>query len=84
MNGKNLPPERRAAARKLIRNLVMPEVLRPEHYLEVGLTSDEREVIINHPDLQPDANGVGHIVFSPQQARHLARLLLRKADECKP
>jgi len=28
-------------------------------------------------------NGVGHIVFSPAQARHLARLLLRKADECK-
>jgi hypothetical protein len=60
------------------------DLLRPEKYLEVGLTSDEREVVINHPDLQPDANGVGHIVFSAAQARHLAKLLLRKADECKP
>lgn len=59
------------------------EVLLPEKYLEVGLTPDGREVIINHPDLLPDANGVGHIVFSPEQARNLARLLLRKADLCK-
>jgi hypothetical protein len=61
-----------------------PQVLLPEKYLEVGLTPDEREVVINHPDLQPDSRGVGHIVFSPAQARHLAKLLLRKASECKP
>lgn len=59
------------------------ELLRPENYLEVGLTPDEREVVINHPDLHVDAAGIGHIVFSPAQARHLAKLLLRKADECK-
>ena len=59
------------------------QVLLPEKYLEVGLTPDGREVIINHPDLLPDANGVGHIVFSPAQARNLARLLLRKADLCE-
>jgi hypothetical protein len=58
------------------------EVLLPEKYLEIGLTPDGREVIINHPDLLPDANGVGHIVFSPAQARNLARLLLRNADLC--
>lgn len=59
-------------------------VVLPARYLEVGLTLDGREVIINHPDLQPDAAGCGHIVFSAAQARHLARLLLRKADECVP
>jgi len=52
-------------------------------FLEVGLTEDEMEVVINHPDLQPDAKGCGHIVFSPEEARALARLLLKKADACK-
>lgn len=37
------------------------------------------EVIINHPDLKPDEQGVGHIVFSPEQARHLAQILLKQA-----
>jgi hypothetical protein len=41
--------------------------------LYVGHTEDTHEVIINHP-------GVGHIVFSPDQARNLARLLLDAAD----
>lgn len=51
--------------------------------LEVGVSADGREVIVNHPDLKPDAAGVGHIVFSPEQARALARLLLAKADDCE-
>lgn len=59
------------------------ELLRPANYLEIGLTADGREVVINHPDVQVDRAGVGHIVFSPAQARHLAKLLLRKADQCK-
>lgn len=46
--------------------------------LELG-TTGEGEVVVNHPDLQPDENGVGHIVFSPDQARHLASLLQMKA-----
>lgn len=50
-------------------------------YLEVGLTEKGDEVVINHPDLRPDADGVGHIVFSPQQALNLARLLTKKANE---
>ena len=49
-------------------------------YLEVGC-NDRGEVVVNHPDLKPDANGVGHIVFSPNQARHLAQMLLNKAAE---
>ena len=49
-------------------------------FLEVGCTDDTHEVVINHPDLKPDANGVGHIVFSPAQARNLSALLLRQAQ----
>jgi hypothetical protein len=60
------------------------EVLLPERYLKVGLTPDGREVIINHPvDPETVRVGAGHLVFSPAQARHLARLLLRKADEAE-
>lgn len=46
--------------------------------LEVG-TNGAGEVVVNHPDLQPDKNGVGHIIFSPEQARALAFLLQQKA-----
>jgi hypothetical protein len=49
----------------------------PKGYLEVGAA--DGEVVINHPDLQPDENGVGHITFSPAQARALARLLEKNA-----
>jgi hypothetical protein len=49
--------------------------------LEVGTL--EGEVVINHPDLDPDHNGVGHIVFSPQQARDLATSLIRHAIEAE-
>ena len=42
--------------------------------LEIG-TNGAGEVVISHPDLKPDENGVGHIVFSPDQAMHLASLL---------
>lgn len=57
------------------------ELLRPENYLEVGLTADEREIVINFPgDAYTPAH---HTTFSPAQARNLARLLLRKAEDCK-
>ena len=49
-----------------------------EYFLEVG--HDATEVIINHPDLKPDENGVGHLKFYPWQARNLARLLIEHAD----
>ena len=51
-------------------------------FLEVGL-DDHNEVVINHSDLKPDKNGVGHIVFSPSQARNLAALLLKHAAEAE-
>lgn len=49
-------------------------------HLEVG-HNERFEVVINHPALETDAQGVGHIVFSPRQARVLANLLLKHADE---
>jgi hypothetical protein len=51
-------------------------------YLEVG-TNGKGEIVINHPQMEVDENGVGHLVFSPNQARYLARLLLKKADEAE-
>jgi hypothetical protein len=50
----------------------------PKGILEVG-TNGAGEVVINHPDLEPDENGVGHIVFSVAQALNLAFLLQEKA-----
>jgi len=47
-----------------------------EGYLEIGC-NEKREVVLN---LDKDRNGVGHIVFSPSQARNLAGLLNKHAD----
>lgn len=49
-------------------------------FLEVG-TTGEGEVVVNHPDLKPDENGVGHIVFSVEEAHNFASLLHEKASE---
>jgi hypothetical protein len=51
-------------------------------FLGVGVDEND-EVVINHPDLKPDENGVGHIVFSVSQARNLARILEQKAREAE-
>jgi hypothetical protein len=47
--------------------------------LEVTRTDDTQEVVIIHPDLKPDASGVGRLVFSPRHARYLANLLIEHA-----
>lgn len=56
-------------------------------HLEVG-TSGRGEVVVNHPMFQLDARGVGHVVFSPDQARVFAALLIKHsataAQEVKP
>ena len=57
------------------------ELLLPQNYLEVGLTPDEREIIVNVPAVNGD--GAHHLVFSAYQARRLAKLLLRKAEEVR-
>jgi hypothetical protein len=50
--------------------------------LEVG-TNGRGEVVVNHPDLQPDENGVGHIVFSIAQAEAFAFTILKKVQEAR-
>jgi hypothetical protein len=44
--------------------------------LEVGFTPDSREVVLNLP-----RDMTGHIVFSVDEARQLAAILTKKADE---
>jgi hypothetical protein len=51
-------------------------------FLEIG-TNGRGEVVINHPQLVVDAAGVGHLVFSPNQAMNLARLLIKHADQAR-
>jgi hypothetical protein len=51
--------------------------------LWVGLTADGREVVINHPQLLTDSKGAGYIVFSPRQARGLAALLVKNAQDAE-
>lgn len=52
----------------------------PENVLEIGLTENGYDVVVNHPKLITDDNGYGHIIFSPAQAREFAKLLIKKAD----
>lgn len=51
-----------------------------EGFLEVGY-NEQGEIVVNHPDLKPDENGVGHIVFSANQARQFAWNLIKHAEE---
>lgn len=51
-------------------------------FLEVGC-NEQDEIVINHPDLKADDNGVGHIVFSSAQARNLATLLVENAAKAE-
>lgn len=77
---RRLPVPRFIGASVTARPPMVGEVLRPEHYLEIGLMPDGREIVINFPgDAYTPAH---HTVFSADQARNLARLLMRKADEC--
>lgn len=57
--------------------------LRPRAgHLTVGENS-RGEVVVCHPDLKPDKDGVGHIVFSPQQALDFAALVRKHAGADK-
>jgi hypothetical protein len=49
-------------------------------YWEIGL-NDALEVVINLGPMELDQNGIGHVVFSPRQARHLAKLLNKHARQ---
>lgn len=47
--------------------------------VEVGI-NDRDQVTINYPNAQVDENGMGNISFTPDQARHLALLLIQSAE----
>ena len=66
---------------RTVDNAPRAELLGPEKTLEVGFTPDEREIVINFPADGRDT--AHHVVFSPAQARYLAKILMRKASECK-
>lgn len=53
----------------------MPDKI--EGYLEVGI-NDRGEVVVSL-----DKDRTGHIIFSPNQARNLAALLIKKAGEAE-
>lgn len=70
-----------------LRRAIADEVSRPpppNNMLEVGLTDNEMEVLVNHPEMLtvPGVKG-GHIIFSPKQAVDFGQLMIRKAGECK-
>lgn len=48
--------------------------------LDVG-HNEQFEVVVNIPHWIADENGVGHIVFSPRQARKFARLIWKHSHE---
>ncbi len=48
-----------------------------EGYVEVG-TDGSGNVVLNHPQMETDEHGVGHIIFSPRQARDFAHILLKQ------
>lgn len=51
----------------------------PGGFLEVGCT-EAKEIVINHPDLKPDEKGVGHIVFSLDQARAFVKTIKKQIE----
>ena len=63
-------------------NLIVEDLHPIAGYLEVGV-DENNEIVINHKDIEVDANGWGFMVFSPEQARYLAQLLERCADACE-
>ena len=46
-------------------------------------TTGAGEVVINHPDIDPDKDGNGYIVFSTEQALDLACTLIGKVREAR-
>lgn len=52
-----------------------------EKYLEVGTNGKgEMILIFKKQDMEVDANGVGHIVFSPAEARQFGNVIMKQAD----
>jgi uncharacterized protein YjbI with pentapeptide repeats len=73
---------RNADLRKNLRGADLEGTTLPERVLEIG-TNERGEIVINHPDLQPDENGVGHIVFSVEQAEGFVSVMQKNIAEAK-
>lgn len=73
---------REACARLGLAEALTPYERRAKGVLEVG-TNGRAEVVINHPDLKPDAHGVGHIVFSIEQCEGFIATLQRQVAVAK-
>ncbi len=52
-------------------------------FLEVGRTDGCTTIVIKNLDWKVDRSGVGHVVLSPRQARHLASSLILHAEEAE-
>lgn len=53
-----------------------------QHHIKGALivgTTGFGEVCVTHPDIDPDKDGIGFIIFSPQQAHELGATLIRRA-----
>lgn len=48
-------------------------------FLEIDRRDDTHEIVISHPALKPDPDGLVHIHLPPRHARHLANLLTENA-----
>lgn len=48
-------------------------------FLEIDRKNDTHEIIISHPALTPDSDGLVHIKLMPRHARYLANLLIENA-----
>jgi hypothetical protein len=55
----------------------------PPGLIEIGITQDETEVVINLPSMPDNGTGTVHYCFTPVQAFRAGETLIRKAGECK-
>lgn len=74
---------RKALAALDLHYLGMTEYPTAGGFLEVGHIEETCEVVIRHPDLAPDEDGVGHIVFSIEEAMNLSSVLVQAAMHCE-
>jgi len=59
----------------------MTQELRPSKGVLLVGTNGKGEVCIDHADIETDSEGIGHLIFSPDQAKSLAKLLNVKAAD---
>lgn len=51
--------------------------------LEIGVSADGSEVIMNMPYTPDEGTGFVHFAFTPRQALNTAAVFIKKAKECK-